>query len=642
MKIRLKTLTLSNFKGIKSKTIDFSDKTIISGRNETGKTTVFNAYMWLLWGKDSQNRKDYEIKPYDESGENMHNLESSVEGVLDVDSTEVTLKRVYKEKWTKKKGSNNAEFTGHTTDLYINDVPKKLKDYTGFIENLVTEDEFNLLSNPLYFNENIDNKKRREILLGLVEDVTPEDVVKSNPKLGKLDLENYQVDELRAMAKSTSKKINDELKEIPARIDELKGMKTDEDFDEVKKEKEEIGKQIQKIDEALAETKGISEVIKDKSSLINDLEKEKRDLISAWEDENRKGKDLVEDKKREIKRKIDTADFELENKKSTYKNKLKTTADKKEDIKIFEDEVAKLRKEWVETNNKVYKGDFKCPTCGQDLPENQVEEIKEKFNLDKSKKLEDITAKAKAKQESIDKLKSETEKNTKELEDISSEVVNLREKQKSYEEKLKEIKDFEPTEKPTEIEEIDSKIKAIEKELEEISNNDNSSLLEDKKDLNSKLDILNGKLSNVGLNDSIDTKIKNYMNKEKELSKMYEQQEEILGLCDDYTTTYVDLVSSKINDLFEFAEFKLFETQINGGIKETAETVYKGVPYGTLNNASTYNIGLDIINTLNKKFDKYLPIFIDNAESVNKLLKVDSQVIELRVSENKELMIKGE
>ena len=104
----------------------------------------------------------------------------------------------------------------------------------------------------------------------------------------------------------------------------------------------------------------------------------------------------------------------------------------------------------------------------------------------------------------------------------------------------------------------------------------------------------------------------------------------------------MDLVSSKINDLFEFAEFKLFETQINGGIKETAETVYKGVPYGTLNNAGTYNIGLDIINTLNKKFDKYLPIFIDNAESVNKLLKVDSQVIELRVSENKELMIKGE
>lgn len=639
MKIKLKTLTLSNFKGIKSKTIDFSDKTIISGRNETGKTTVFNAYMWLLWGKDSQNRKDYEIKPYDESGENKHNLESTVEGILDVDGKEVTLKRVYKEKWTKKKGSNNAEFTGHTTDLYINDVPKKLKDYTEFIENLVTEDEFNLLSNPLYFNENIDNKKRREILLGLVEDVTPEDVVKSNPKLGKLDLENYQVDELRAMAKSTSKKINDELKEIPARIDELEGMKTDEDFEEVKKEKEEIEEKIQKIDEALAETKGISEVIKEKSSLINDYEKQKRDLVSTWEDENRKGKDFIEDKKREIRRKIDTADFEIENKKSIYKNKLKTTADKKEDIKIFEDEVAKLRKEWVETNNKFYEGDFKCPTCGQDLPENQVEEIKNKFNLDKSKKLEDITIKAKAKQESIDKLKSETEKNTKELEDISSEVTSLREKQKSYKEELKEIKDFVPAEKPAEIEEIDSKIKAIEKELEEISNNDNSSLLEDKKDLNSKLDILNGKLSNVALNESIETKIKAYMDKEKELSRSYQEQEEILGLCDDYITAYVDLVSSKINDLFEFAEFKLFETQINGGIKETAETVYKGVPYGTLNNASTYNIGLDIINTLNKKFNKYLPIFIDNAESVNELLKVDSQVIELRVSEDKNLRI---
>ena len=156
MHVTLKKLTLSNFKGIKEKEIDFTEKTNISGDNATGKSTIFDAYSWLLWGKDSFNRKDYEIKPYDENNDIIHNLESSVVGIFDIDGKEIKFERIYKEVWSKKRGSNTETFTGNTTDFYINDVPKKKKEYEDEIGKIVTEDEFNLLSNPLYFNTILD------------------------------------------------------------------------------------------------------------------------------------------------------------------------------------------------------------------------------------------------------------------------------------------------------------------------------------------------------------------------------------------------------------------------------------------------------------------------------------------------------
>ena len=238
MEIVIKKLSFKNFKGFKGKEIDFEkDVTNISGDNATGKTTIFDGFSWLLWGKDSQNRKDYEIKPYQEDGENIHNVETSVEGVLSIDGKENVLKRVYKEVWKKKRGSNDSEFSGHTTDFYINEVPRKKKEYEDFISEIVSEDEFNLLSNPMYFNTIIDKKERRKILLSLVDDVSPDDIFKINEDLKELDLENYTIDELKSMAKSTCKKINEKLIEIPARIDELNKAKTDEDFTELEGEK---------------------------------------------------------------------------------------------------------------------------------------------------------------------------------------------------------------------------------------------------------------------------------------------------------------------------------------------------------------------------------------------------------------------
>ena len=231
MKIKLIELKIENFKGIKNLVVDFAKTTHISGRNGTGKTTVFDAYSWLLWDKDSTNRKDFNIKPINKNGDVIHNIECKVTGIIEADGQQIELMKVYKEIWSKKRGSTQETFTGNTTDYYINSVPIKKSDYNNRVGSLIDEKSFNLLSNPIYFNAILDKKERRTMLLSLIDDVDKDEILKANKDLKELDLDNYTIDELKAMAKSSMKKINDDLEDIQVRIDELIKSKADLDFE---------------------------------------------------------------------------------------------------------------------------------------------------------------------------------------------------------------------------------------------------------------------------------------------------------------------------------------------------------------------------------------------------------------------------
>lgn len=649
MEIKLKKLKLKNFKGIKEKEIEFTDHTNISGDNATGKSTIFDAYSWLLWGKDSLNRKDYEIKPYDEENNIIHNLESSVEGEFDIDGKEVIFTRVYKEVWTKKRGSNSETFTGNTTDFYINQVPMKKKDYEDRISELVSEDEFNLLSNPKYFNEILDKKERRNILISLVDDVKFEDLLKISDDFKDLDLENYSLDELRAMAKSSCKKINDKIKEIPARIDELENTKTTEDFTELEKEKEKVNKVIEDIDKELAGAKNISEVLQDKYELISKYKKDIADIKNEFEDVRNEKTKEYESKVQDLKRKISVGDFEIDNSKTRIDDleKLKTYAVKR--CKEIENELKDLRKDYVQTHNERFDGSLTCPTCGKEFDPDKKQEIIKSFNLEKSKKLEKLNEEATLLKNDVANAEDSIKMYDKEISDLKIKLEKLEKSRVEIEKelslsdkKLEEIKDTEMgQELKDEIKVLEDKIDGVEEEIAKVGKADNAELLSRKDSYKEKLESINSKLSRQGLNAELDIKISQYMEDEKRLSKEFEDKQRILYLCDEYTKAYTELVSEKVNDLFTFVKFKLFDTQINGGIQETAEATYKGVPYGSLNSAAQINAGLDVIKSLSKHFDKQIPMFVDNAESVNELAETQSQLITLSVSKFKNLRIEN-
>lgn len=599
MQIKIKTLKLENFKGIKDLTIDFKDTTNICGDNAVGKTTIFDAYSWLLWDKDSLNRKDFAIKPYDKNGDEVHNLESIVEGDFVFGDTDLTLKKIYKEVWTKKRGSTQAEFTGHTTDYYINAVPVKKKEYTERIASVISEDNFNLLSNPLYFNQILDKNKRREVILGLIEEVKPEDIIAKNKDLEDLDLETYTVDELKKIAKDSARKINKDIESIPARIDELDKSKIhDIDFDALEFRRRSTLPAIKEIDEKLADASKMAEGMTEITEKITALQKEKSELSEKYQNKclevKLKNKKILQEKEHD-KLVIEEA---------------------KKNIEKLKDLVEKAREEWQEVHKEQYQGDFKCPTCGQDLLPDQIEKTMANFNKKKSEKLTSIEEKAK---------------------DLKTKIEECEKLIAIYE--VKEYKEEDLPIEPIRLQEIDKELDKVKAKLSDFSIDNKKDLLEKKDSLNADLEEINKKLSLQGQNEKIDERIKELEGQEKELAKAYEEQQRIIYLCEEYTKAYVDLVSDKINDSFDLVKFKLFENQINGGITETCEATFKGVPYSDLNNAAKINAGLDVINSLSEKLDLKVPIFIDNAESVNELIKTDTQLVRLVVSKDKELKI---
>ena len=599
MQIKIKTLKLENFKGIKELTIDFKDTTNIYGDNAVGKTTIFDAYSWLLWDKDSLNRKDFAIKPYDKDGEEVHNLESVVEGDFSFGDTDLTLKKIYKEVWTKKRGSTQAEFTGHTTDYYINAVPVKKKEYTERIASVISEDNFNLLSNPLYFNQILDKNKRREVILGLIEEVKPEDIIAKNKDLEDLDLETYTVDELKKIAKDSARKINKDIESIPARIDELDKSKIhDIDFDALEFRKKSTLPALKEIDEKLADASKMAEGMTEITEKITALQKEKSDLTEKYQ--NKRFEVKLKNKNVLLQKGLDKSALEETNK----------------NIEELKELVENSRKKWQEVHKEQYQGDFKCPTCGQDLLPDQIEKTMANFNKKKSEKLASIEEKAK---------------------DLKIKIEECEKLIAIYE--VKEYKEEDLPTEPIRLQEIDKELDESKAKLKDFSLDNKKDLLEKKDSLNADLEEINKKLSLQGQNEKIDERIKELEGQEKELAKAYEEQQRIIYLCEEYTKAYVDLVSDKINDSFNLVKFKLFENQINGGITETCEVTFEGVPYSDLNNAAKINAGLDVINSLSDKLDLKVPIFIDNAESVNELIKTDTQLVRLVVSKDKELKI---
>lgn len=639
----LKTLILQNFKGIENLSIDFKNDTQILGANGSGKTTIFDAYSWLLWDKDSNSRKDFDIKPFAENGETKHGLESIVTGHFELDGQPLKLSKTYKEIWTKKRGNVDAVFSGNTTDYFINDVPVKKSEYNQRIETFINEKEFNLLCNPLYFSEILDKKERRAVLLSLINDVKKEDVIAIYKDLKELDLDNYTIEEIKAMAKASAKKTNQEIESLPIRIDELEKSKNNFDFTELEKEKAELEKQIANIDKVIAKSSESTKVIAEKNSIIqskfDEMQKIKLKIDEINQDKqlqatiqyNQKYRDFLSNKD-EIQHTLSLKDLLLAQQKDCI---TKCTSN------IFElkEKLQDLRNSWTAENAKQFDGSLICPTCQREFEEDKKDEIIVDFNKHKSETLTKIQNQANELKEKIEnteehlkKLKSDAETNQKEIETLQKVFDDFGE----FEEEKPEIakEDY-----PQEYYTLEKEIEIIKQELQAISSNDNTVILEQKQQLQNSLNDVISKLALKDNNKVIDEKIKNYLAQEKELAKIFEEQQRKLYLCDEYIRIYTSLVQNKINDLFKTVDFRLFETQVNGEIKETCEVTVNGVPYSSVNNAGKINAGLDVINSLSEYFEKRVPIFVDNAESITDILEVKSQIVKLYVTKNEDLKI---
>lgn len=634
--IKLLNLNLKDFKGVREFSLDLQGENVkVYGDNATGKTTLFDAFIWLLFDKDSQNRKDFQIKTLS-NGKSLKGLEHEVEAVFLVDGKELSLRKVFAEKWTKKRGAAQAEFSGHTTTYYIDGVPAKKKEFVDRVADLVDEDIFKLLTSPSFFNEQLHWQKRREILLEICGDITDSEVIASNNKLNKLPniLGNRSIEDHRKVIAAKRSEINKELDRIPIRIDEVQRTVpdvSDLNEQEIHDEITYLKTQVEDKEQELLRIQNGTEVT-EKQKQLREAEME---LLDIKNEHQQAGFSKTSDKQKqyyEEKQQMDNLNHYIKSIKREV-GSLENQCTSKEK------EITSLRSKWHEVNSETFEQhQTSCPTCGQDLPTEQIEEAINRFNLEKSQKLERIQQQGKQMNEELEQIKEQidTKKNT-----LQGQVQEFTDKELIVEkirEELEAIKSTvtDVTQSP-EYQAKQKQIETIKQSIEELRQSSFTAADSVKKDIagfKTEITRLEQDKSKFAQAQLVEKRVIELQEQEKELAKEFEEIEQHLFLTEEFIRTKVNLLEEKINSKFKYARFNLFKTNINGGLEEICETTFNGVPYsGGLNNAARINVGLDIINTLSEHYGVQAPIFVDNSEAVTSLIDIDSQVISLIVSE---------
>ena len=640
--MKLLSLKLKNFKGIRDFTLDAQGSDVsIYGDNATGKTSLMDAFLWLLFSKDSANRADFDIKTLDQDGQALHGLDHSVEAVLDLGGRPMTLQKVYAEKWTKRRGEASKTFTGHTTDHFLDGVPVQKKEYDAAVADIVDEDVFKLLTNPRYFNDMLHWQKRREILLEVCGDITDADVIASDKDLSKLPgiLGDRSLDDHRKVIAAKRTEINRELDRIPIRIDEV-----NQGLPELPKDgREAYENELNILDSLKSDTEEqrlrieAGGEIAEKKKALRELEAELLDM----QNQLRVG---IDDKTGAARAERTKIAGEIDSLNSAIRSKEHAVADNQREIERLENRMTQLRADWDAEDKKVFefRQDDVCPTCRRPLPAEQLQDARDKaladFNQAKAKKLAEITAQGKDDKARAGELALENTGIQKEIKIAEEQLGELKwragESQKSMDELSFLAEDT--VNDPAYVEKASGKQILLDA-IEELKAGNREALTEieaEIEELNARIAAARSSLGAFEAHAKGKARIAELEAQERELAAEFERLEGELYLTEQFVRAKVKLLEDKINSRFEHARFKLFNVLVNGGIEECCETLYQGVPYSSaLNNAAQINVGLDIINTLSEHYGFSAPIWIDNREAVTRLIPTTAQLISLIVSE---------
>lgn len=641
--ITLKSLTLRNFKKIQNLTIEFDPSdTTIAGTNGVGKSTIFDSYTWLLYGKNSHDQQDFSIKTLDENNKVISRIEHSVIGVFDVSGESVTLARIYTEKWTKRRGFEVEELTGHTTDYFINDVPKSKAEFDGYVKTMIEDSIAKVISSPLYFNEKLKWQERREILSSMAGDTTAEDVLNfasdelsgAKELITLLDARKSLTDE-KTRISAQRKKLRDELEQIDPRISELLRMtEHGVNTEQVKADIETCEHFLQNIERQQADELKAQEAANDEVRKHNakkfELEQKYTKLKGEAMAEHNKKQQSVLAREHELKTEIQKIEFAI----ADFNSKATQRASAEN---LLQQRIADLRDSYIALQSKQFDEkcqDENCPTCGQQVPDyaDKLEVMRGIFNIKKAQELADINTKGKELKKQIEALQMQCPAH--ELEALKAELETkqtyLAEFQKSI-----AVDHFVDTAEMTELlAQIEAFVPMQPKQAS------NTELTEKRKEIQTQLDALKLELAKVQQAEQVQGRIVELNEQRKKLAQEIATLEKLEFQIEAYQRAEIMLIESKVNSKFALVKWKMFDEQLNGGLAPTCEAIVNGTPYNDLNTASKINAGLDVINALNYHFNVFAPVFIDQRESIVTLQPTDCQIISLVVNDEfKELVV---
>lgn len=677
MKLKIRSLHMENFKGIKSLDVNFSNKTSIKGQNAAGKTTIFDAFTWLLFNKNSAGEEKFNVRPLDKDGKCIDNVEIKVVAVLDVDGKEVELSKVQKQNWVKKRGTDTVALQGNVNSFEIDGYPKSEADFKTYVSCLAQSEEmFKMLTNPQYFSS-LKWKDQRDILMRLATDVSDVELAHTDakyvPLLGELE-KAPSTDDIRAKFSKALSEWKKKQSEIPVRIDEAEKSKIDVDVAEQELAKVDLVRRIAECGKKMENA----------GSTLGDLRSKEMqlqfDMSGIAQTMNRE----LYNRRSNIDADLCGCKNEMDHFKATISLKEKQIADNAKAIADADAERKKLGEQYNAEKAKAFdetpyqfdesKWVFDdsttvCSLCGQKLPDDKIELIKADFEARREKAKEDLFRKlADAKRNFVEQTNSNMEnikskgfEQKRIIEDLTKKNAELQQSIESLEKQeqetlaqkeelskqlsqLPEEADYSQNEEYVKLKaEHDEVLAKIEKLESEGADSVVDELKAEKSDLQARLDEANAIIAKASMNVEIDERIAELQEQQKEIGQKVADQEQMLYLLEEFIRFKLDKISDSINSHFKTVNFKLFEMQLNGGMKDCCECTVNGVPYSTLNSGHRIVAGLDIIRSLSELYGVSVPIFVDNAESLNdfNVPDMDAQLILLSVSADKQLKVEG-
>lgn len=626
--IKLRSLELLNFKG-GTMTVSFNDNTTIEGDNGTGKTRVFDAFTWLLFGKNSAGDSVFDIKTLDENNEPIHRLTHEVKGLIDVDGKEIVLCRSYAENWKKPRGKEELVMDGHSTTYSINTITVSQAEYEKFVSDMCLESQFKLLTNPLAFNS-LPWEKQRSVLIDMAGSVDPRMVlIGKNSYLDLLErMGDMEEKRYREMLRSKISKCKETLEKINPAIEELNRMMPSElNWASLEQLVQDRKKDVETITASLSsytEKMNVrNQAIMDRSNKVLELRQQMAEMVAIAK--NRTMQSFYEemDKWTRSKGERDKEAIRAQELKQQQSSLVAMIDEKQKAIE------AKTQ-EWYKVNGDkliIDKSKFACQYCGTEFTPDKIISIQEKaletFQQEKAIKLEKITKEGKALTAERDALK----------EKLAAIVLELGGVKLTSELPPKPVQpEFEYT--PDDVyANLKQRIEELSAENDEQIDTEEQSMLKKRlEETIAQIQDLNKTLQDKGLITKYKSRIRELEEQEKSINQELSGHEGEEQLLLEYSKLMMEAVESAVSSKFEFVKFKLFNKQINGGETPTCQAMVNGVPFQSLNNAMRINAGLDIIRALQNHIGIAAPIFIDNRESVVKITPMNCQIINLVVN----------
>ena len=626
--IRISRLEIENFKGIRHLTLDLHGQSAtVYGDNATGKSSAYDALTWLLFGKDSHGNTKFSIKPLDTDGNTYAGIMPTVTGVLDINDTQITLRKQLREKWEKHRGGAE-RYAGNTVDYYIDDVPMKENQYKTQVAGLVSEDVFRMLTGVYRFCRDVKWQDRRAVLFDLAGIVSDKELL-SDPTFADLqrELGGRTVDDYRAMLTKQRKDANGQLNLLPARIDECEGQlgTLPTAFDPTTRDA--LASQIADLRGQLAALDN-AEARNAKRNQIREQELALQTLI-ADNNQHRRSQDVpVIDERPAVKQEINR----LQTEEAAAKSEIdRLTASNTAAEERLED----YRKRWTAEKKRQYQPGV-CGTCGQSLPPDMDAEAHKTFDAAKKSAMDGLVADSKIikaqvadNEQRIAALKDRLHEAVEQIETKTAQLAAMKAPEPVH---IEDLPDYE-----AQCAAISQRISVLKDELsawDEHTREEKDKLcaqISDAEQQKARQDTIGSK---VQLRKSIEDRIAELEAERHAKAAYIEHIDFMLDLCEQFVQVKVERVSAAVNGKFRLTTFRLFTEAINGSLQDCCDAIVNGVPYSDLNNAMQINAGLDCIQTLSEFYGVHVPIFVDNAESVTELYNVDTQVIRLVVSEN--------